>query len=141
MHPLLIKTTSLSVQTEYFLFYLIVLRCRLMHLIIQSCLLKSFAKALILLTQITTATLQLIWNCKNPFNSPDVEEIHNFFISSVSGPDCIPLVILKNCETELSWILAEYISMCLKELCFPYCWKVSSMVSFWKNIGCGFNYL
>ena len=83
MHPLLIKTTSLSVQTEYFLFYLIVLRCCLMHLIIQSCLLKSFVKALILLTQITNATLQLIWNCKNPFNSPDVEEIHNCSLSLV----------------------------------------------------------
>ena len=25
--------------------------------------------------------------------------------------------------------------MCLKELCFPYCWKVSSVVPVFKNVG------
>ena len=28
-------------------------------------------------------------------------------LSKTSGPDCIPLVVLKNCEPELSFILAE----------------------------------
>ena len=27
-----------------------------------------------------------------------------------SGPDCIPVVILKNCESELSYILPEQVS-------------------------------
>ena len=35
-----------------------------------------------------------------------------------SGPDCIPVVVLKNCESELSYILAELFNMSLKESCF-----------------------
>ena len=45
-----------------------------------------------------------------------------------SCPDCIPVVFLKNCESQLSYILAELFNMCLKESCFPDCWKVSSVV-------------
>ena len=41
--------------------------------------------------------------------------------SKYSGPDCIPVVVLKNCEPELSHILAELFNMCLKEPCFPDC--------------------
>ena len=44
----------------------------------------------------------------------------------VSGPGCILVVVLKSCEPELSYILAELFNMCLKESCFPDCWKVSS---------------
>ena len=33
--------------------------------------------------------------------------IMNLDLSKASGPDCIPVVILKNCEPELSYILAE----------------------------------
>ena len=36
-----------------------------------------------------------------------------------SGRDCIPVVVLKNCEAELSYILAELFNMCQKESCFP----------------------
>ena len=32
--------------------------------------------------------------------------IINLDLSKVSGPDCIPVVVLKNCEPELSYILA-----------------------------------
>ena len=45
------------------------------------------------------------------------------------------LVVLKNCEPELSYILAEFFNMCLKESCFPDCWKVSSVVPVFKNVG------
>ena len=48
--------------------------------------------------------------------------ITNLYLSKVSGPDCIPVVVLKNCEPELSYILAEVFSMCLKESCFTDCW-------------------
>ena len=61
--------------------------------------------------------------------------ITNLDSSKVSGPDCIPLVVLKNCEPELSYILAELFNMCLKESCFPDCWKVSSVVPLFKNVG------
>ena len=42
-------------------------------------------------------------------------------LSKASGPDCIPVVVLKNCELELSYILAELFKKCLKESCFPDC--------------------
>ena len=47
--------------------------------------------------------------------------IMNLDLSKVSGSDCIPVVVLKNCEPELSFILAELFNKCLKESCFPDC--------------------
>ena len=60
--------------------------------------------------------------------------IMNLRLSKVSGPDCIPVVVLKNCESKLSYILAELFK-CLKESCFPDCWKVSLVVPVFKNVG------
>ena len=57
--------------------------------------------------------------------------------SKASGPDCIPVVVLKNCEPELSYILAKLFNICLKESCFPDCWNVSSVVPVFKNVGKG----
>ena len=60
----------------------------------------------------------------------------NLDSSKASGPDCIPVVILKNFEPELSYILAKLRNMCLKESCFPdYYWKVSLAVPIFKNVG------
>ena len=59
----------------------------------------------------------------------------NLDLSKSSGPDCIPVVVLKNCEPELSFILAELFNKCLKESCFSDCWKVSSVVPVFKNVG------
>ena len=61
--------------------------------------------------------------------------IRNLDLSKASGPDCIPVVVLKNCEPKLSYILAELFNKCLKESCFPDCWKVSSVVPVFKNVG------
>ena len=61
--------------------------------------------------------------------------IMNLDLSKASGPHCIPVVVLKNCEPELSYILAELFNKCLKESCFPDCWKVSSVVPVFKNVG------
>ena len=61
--------------------------------------------------------------------------IMNLDLSKASGPDCIPVVVLKNCELELSYILAELFNKCLKESCFPDCWKTSSVVPVFKNVG------
>ena len=47
--------------------------------------------------------------------------IMNLDSSKAPGPDCIPVVILKNCKLELSYILAEFFMMFLKESCFPNC--------------------
>ena len=59
----------------------------------------------------------------------------NLDLSKASGPDCIPVVVLKNCELELPYILAELFNKCLKKSCFPDCWKVSSVVPVFKNVG------
>ena len=61
--------------------------------------------------------------------------IRNLDSSKLSGPDCIPVVVFKNCEPELSCILFELFGMCLKESYFPDCWKVSSVVPVFKNVG------
>ena len=61
--------------------------------------------------------------------------ITNLDSSNSSGPDCILVVILKNCEPELSYILAELFKICLKEPCFPDCWKVLSVVLVFMNAG------
>ena len=47
--------------------------------------------------------------------------IKNLDSSKVSGPDCIPEVVLKNCEPELSYVLGEPFNIYLKESGFPYC--------------------
>ena len=61
--------------------------------------------------------------------------ITNLDSSKLSGPDCIPVVVLKNCEPELSYILVKLFNMHLQESCFPDCWKVSSVVPVSKNVG------
>ena len=55
--------------------------------------------------------------------------------AKASGLDCILVVVLKNCDPELSYMLADLFSMFLKESCFPDCWKVSSVVPVFKNVG------
>ena len=44
-------------------------------------------------------------------------------------------MVLKNCDPDLSQILAELFNMCLKESCFPDCWKLSLVVPVFKNDG------
>ena len=73
----------------------------------------------------------------NIFITPKIvrKVVMNLDLSKASGPDCIPVVVLKNCEPELSYILAELFNKCLKESCFPDCWKVLSVVHVFKNVG------
>ena len=49
--------------------------------------------------------------------------VMNLDLSKASGPDCIPVVVLKNREPELCYILAELFNKCPKKSCFPDCWK------------------
>ena len=60
--------------------------------------------------------------------------VMNLDLSKASCPDCIPVVVLKNCEPELSYILAELFNKCLKESYFPDCWKVLSVVPVFKYV-------
>ena len=61
--------------------------------------------------------------------------VMNLDLSKASGHDCIPVLVLKNHELQLSYILAELFNKCLKESCFPDCRKVSSVVPVFKNVG------
>ena len=56
-------------------------------------------------------------------------------MSKAPSPDCIPVVVLKNCEPEFSYVLAEIFNKCLIVSCFSDCWKVSSVVSVFKKVG------
>ena len=47
--------------------------------------------------------------------------IMNLDLSNAFGLDCIPVVVLKNCGPELSYVLAELFNKCLKKSCFPDC--------------------
>ena len=52
-------------------------------------------------------------------------KLHNIYVtckmvkkvimSKASGPDCIPVVVLKNCEPELFYILTELFIKCLNK--------------------------
>ena len=61
--------------------------------------------------------------------------ITDLYSSKVSVPEFIPVVVLKNCEPELPYVLAELFNKCLKESCFRDCWKVSLVVPVFKNVG------
>ena len=58
----------------------------------------------------------------------------DLILSKASGSDYIPVMVLKNCESELSYILAELFNMFVKKSCFPNCWKVSSVVPVLKDV-------
>ena len=61
--------------------------------------------------------------------------ITNLYLSKASDPDSIPVVVLKNCEPKFSYISTELFNICLKESCFPDCWKISLVVPVFKNVG------
>ena len=60
--------------------------------------------------------------------------IMNLDLSKASHADCIPVLVLRNSDPELSYILAELFNKSLKESC-PDCWKVSFEVPVFKNVG------
>ena len=55
------------------------------------------------------SVLKLIWKLHNISVTLKMVKkvIMNLDLSKASGPDCIPVVVLKNCEPELSYILAK----------------------------------
>ena len=123
-----------------YLLYLTAQRCCLMYLIKQNCLLKNVSKN----SNLNDSGISLLFfssrtNLKlhNISAAPKLVKkvITNLNLSNTSGPNCIPVVVLKNREAELSYILAEFFSKCLKESCFPDCWRTSWVVPLFKNVG------
>ena len=123
-----------------YLLYSTARRCCLLHLIKQNFLLETFLRTLNLDDPgISLLVFPSRTNLKlhNISVTPQIVKkvITNRDLSKASGPDCIPVVVLKTCEPELPYILAELFNKCLKESCFPDCWKVSSVVLVFKNVG------
>ena len=71
-------------------------RCCLLHLIKQNALLETFLRTLILMT---------------PTPKLDKKIITNLDSSKASSPDCITVVVLKNCGPKLSYISTELFSI------------------------------
>ena len=61
--------------------------------------------------------------------------IRNLDSTKATGPDGIPVVVLKHLSPELSPILAKLFNRCLKLKCFPSIWKSSSVCPVFKNNG------
>ena len=121
---------STKVNLLYFL-YSVAGRCCLLHLRKRNCLLKTFLATLDdpdislpvfpsrtnLKPQNISVTPKLVKKVTMKLDS-----------SRASSPNCIPVVVQKSCEPELSYILAEPFSKCLKDSCFLDFWKDSSVV-------------
>ena len=60
--------------------------------------------------------------------------ITNLDSSKASGPDCIPVVVVRNYEPKLSYMLADLLNKFRKQSLFPDSWKLSSLVSVFKNV-------
>ena len=114
-------------------------RCCLLHLTKQNCLLKTYKNSNLDDSGISLPVFSSRTNLKLHYISvtPKMVKkvIRNVDSIKASGPDCIPVMVLKNCEPLLSYILAELFNKCLNESCFPDCWKVLLVVTVFKNVG------
>ena len=55
--------------------------------------------------------------------------------STASGPDHIPVIVLKKLSPELSPVLSQLFSKCLDQMAFPECWKSATVIPAFKNCG------
>ena len=100
-----------------FILYLMAQRCCFLLLIMQNCLLKTFSRILILMTWVSLYPSRTNLKLYNISITPKIVKkvIMALDLSKASGPDCIPVVLLKNYEPEVSYILVDLFNMCLKE--------------------------
>ena len=61
--------------------------------------------------------------------------IKNLQSGKATGPDNIPVVVLKHISPELSPILAKLFNRCIRAGCFPTSWKFSVVCPVYKNSG------
>ena len=115
--------------------YLMLLRCCLLHLtnkIVENFSQNSTLEDLGISLLVFHATTTL--NLHNILVTPTLVKIviTNLDLSKASSSDCVLVVVLKNCESEVSQLLVELFLM--KKSYFPYCWKALSVVSLFKNV-------
>ena len=84
-------------------------KCCILHLTKQNYFLKTFARTLILMILISLYLFFLLELRHTISITPKMVKkvITNLDSSKVSGPNCIPAVVLKNCEPELPYIPAK----------------------------------
>ena len=100
----------------------------------QNCLLKTHVRTLIF-NPVSPSRIDLNLQYISVTTKLVEKVITKLDFSIASGPRCIPMVVLNNCEPELSDIMAELFNMCLKKSCFGDCRKVLSVVPVFKNVG------
>ena len=115
-------------------------RCCILLRIKQNCLRKTFLGTRILMTQDTYLPVfpstTYLKQHNNPSNPKLVKKGHKQpWLSKASGPDWISVVVLRKSESKLSYIPSNLLHMCLKESCFPDCWKVSSVALVFTSVG------
>ena len=63
--------------------------------------------------------------------------IMNLDLSKASGPDCIPVVFIKNYEPELSYMLAELFNKVLRSLVFEIVGRFNQWSLYLRMLGKG----
>ena len=105
----------------------------LIHLIKQNCSLETFLRNL-KVSRISLTSLAS-WTNMKLHNIPLTPKLVRMVITKldlwkVSGPNCVSVVVLKNCESELSYILPE-----LFKTCFPDVGRsLPSVVPVFRNV-------
>ena len=113
----------------------------LLHLIKQNYVVKNFLETLILMTQVSLYLFSLLELTNLKLHNISITPWLVKKIISIIGlgkaicPDCIPVVVLKNFEPGLLYILAELFNICQKEFCFLDCLKAPLVVPVFKNFG------
>ena len=100
-----------------YLLYSTARRCCLLHLIKQNSLLKNHLPVFPSRTNLKLHNISV--------TPKMVKKVITNLDICQRRLDCIPVVVLKNCEPEHFYILAELFNKHLKESCSPDCWKVS----------------
>ena len=101
-------------------------RCCCLHLIKQNYLLKTFPRTQNfddsgISVPVFPSRTNLKWHNISITPKMVKKVITNLDSSKKSGPNCIPVGLLKNCEPEFSYVLAKLFNNCLKESYFPDC--------------------
>ena len=128
--PLLPRNLALVTFGELLIVFLTKVNpLHLLHSMVQRCYLLHLIKQNLDDTGISFPVVPSITNLKlhNISLTPKMVKkvIMDLDMSKASGPDCFPVVVLKNYDPKISYILTELFNKCLKKSCFPDCWRFS----------------
>ena len=121
--PIVIST---KISLLYLLYPTSCRKCCLLHLIKQNLFAENISKTSNLITSNNSGISLPVFSSRTNLKLRDisvtpkmVEKVKtNLDLSKASGPDCIPVVVLKNCQSELSYKPAKLFNKCLRSLVF-----------------------